>query len=253
MGGTLRCPVNIAQGDCLALLQELPDSSVDMVLCDPPYGTTQCAWDIVIPFDRLWAQYDRVVKLNGAVVLFAAQPFTTDLINSNRKNFRYLWYWRKNNVTGGPFAKVQPMRCIEEIAVFYRRSPTYNPRGLVRLKKPRPQKARSEGVYGEFRGNPQAQEWTNYPNHLLEIAGEHTVGRLHPTQKPVKLLEYLVRTYTDPGETVLDNCMGSGGTGVACVNTGRRFIGMEMDAGYFEIARNRIEEAAHGGKNQATL
>ena len=245
--------VRLSRGDCLALLQELPDNSVDMVLCDLPYGTTHCAWDSVIPFDRLWKQYDRVVKPDGAVVLFAAQPFTTDLINSNRKYFRYLWYWKKHNVTGGPFAKVQPMRCIEDIAVFYRRKPTYNPQGLARLGKPRPQKKRQEGVYGEFRGNPLGQEWTNYPNHLLEIAGEHTVVRLHPTQKPVKLLEYLVKTYTDPGETVLDNCMGSGSTGVARVNTGRRFIGMEMDAGYFEIARNRIEEAAHGRKDQATL
>lgn len=229
-------------------MKDIPDGSVDLVLCDPPYGTTECTWDHVLPFDKLWKEYRRVLKPTGAAVLFAAQPFTTRLINSNARDFRYCWYWKKNNATGAPFAKVQPLRCIEDIAVFYRKAPTYNPQGLIELEKPRQQKAVNSGVYGTFGGTPQPQRFTGYPKHLLEFANEATSNknRLHPTQKPVALLEYLVRTYTNPGETVLDNCMGSGSTGVACINAGRRFIGMEQDVGYFVTAANRIEEAYHG-------
>lgn len=323
-------------------MKDLPDSSVDLVLCDPPYGTTACTWDHVLPFDKLWKEYRRVLKANGTAVLFASQPFTTRLISSNMADFRYCWYWKKNNVTGATFAKVQPMRCIEDIAVFYM-SPsgnnegkykalraymhgqlaasgltrsdvnrllgnsmashyftygqqfaipsadnwaklqstgyfqrsydeiraeweaeaggqqrTYNPQGLVELEKPRQHKAVKNGIYGAFRGEPKPQRFTNYPKHLLEFANEATSNRnrLHPTQKPVALLEYLVRTYTNPGETVLDNCMGSGSTGVACINAGRRFIGMEQDVGYFATAANRIEEAYHerfGEKDQAVF
>lgn len=239
-------------------MQDIPDGSVDLVLCDPPYGTTDCTWGRVLPFDALWKEYRRVLKANGVAVLFAAQPFTTRLISSNMTDFRYCWYWKKNNVTGAPFAKVQPMRCIEDIAVFYRKAPTYNPQGLVELERPRHREAQPAGVYAAFRGQPQPQRFTNYPKHLLEFSNEASSNknRLHPTQKPVALLEYLVRTYTNPGETVLDNCMGSGSTGVACINTGRRFIGMEQDVGYFVTATNRIEEAYHerlGAEDQAVL
>ena len=219
-----------------------------MILCDLPYGVTNCKWDSVIPFDLLWEQYNRILKPNGAAVLSAVQPFTTALIQSNRKNFRYCWYWKKNQATGFPFAKVQPMRCIEDIAVFYRQKPTYNPQGLVKLDKPFYTKRNTEGVYSTMRGTPALTEYTNYPKNLIEFKCERG---LHPTQKPVPLFEYLIRTYTNEGETVLDNCMGSGTTGVACVNTGRRFIGVELDAGYFEIAKQRIEqaqEAANGAE-----
>ncbi len=182
------------------------------------------------------------MKDNSAVVLFSAQPFTTKLIHSNIKHYRYNWYWKKKNVTGGQFAKVQPMRCVEDICVFYRKKPTYNPQGLKRLAKPilsRAEKHRSN-LY-EWRGGDCIQEYTNYPKHLIEFAKD--TSSIHPTQKPVALLEYLIKTYTNEGETVLDNCMGSGSTGVAAVNTNRNFIGIEKDDKYYEIAQQRINSA----------
>ena len=225
-------------------MKQLSDGSVDMVLCDLPYGTTDCKWDTIIPFDPLWERYKRVVKENGAIVLFSAQPFTTKLIQSNLKNFKYCWYWKKNNVTGGIFCKYQPMRCIEDICVFYRKMPTYNPQGLSKLEKVIVSQPKKGGVYAKKK-NPSVQTHTGYPKHLLEFPNEATASRkrLHPTQKPVALLEYLVKTYTNPGDTVLDNCMGSGSTGVACVNTGRRFFGIERNNEYFDIAKQRINDA----------
>ncbi len=210
-----------------------------------PYGTTDCKWDNIIPFAPLWEEYNRVLKPNGAAVLFAAQPFTTKLINSNLKNFRYLWYWKKNNVTGFTYARYQPMRCIEDIVVFYSKKPTYNPQGLVELKKPRALREIKSNVYAITRKKDGASQYTNWPRHLLEFNNEavNNKNRYHPTQKPVALLEYLIKTYTHEGETVLDNCMGSGSTGVACVNTSRNFIGMELNAEYFNISLKRIAEA----------
>ena len=230
----------LLHGDCLQLMKDIPDGSVDLILCDLPYGTTACKWDSVIPFAPLWAQYKRILKPNGAVVLFAAQPFTTQLINSNMRDFRYCWYWRKSNVTGGIFAKVQPMRCIEDIAVFYRRKPTYNPQGLRKLDGGKINAASKTNVYGQKK-NPSVQQYTGYPHHLLEFRKD--AHQMHPTQKPVALLEYLIRTYTAPGETVLDNCMGSGSTGVACVRTGRNFIGIELEQKYFDIAAARSRDS----------
>ena len=230
--------MKLLHGDCLKLMKDLQEGSVDMILCDLPYGTTNCAWDSILPFPDLWDQYDRLLKEDGVAVLFAAQPFTTQLIMSNRKAFRYTWYWMKNTVTGAPFAKVQPMRCVEDICVFYRRKPTYNPQGLVELEKPINRKATNAGVYQAFRGEPKPQRYTNYPKNVLAFNSERGY---HPTQKPVPLLEYLVRTYTNAGDTILDNCMGSGSTGVAVKNVGgRHFIGMEQDKGYFDIAQQRI-------------
>ena len=191
----------------------------------------------------MWEQYNRVIKDNGAIVLFSAQPFTTKLIHSNIKNFRYCWYWKKNNVTGGIFCKCQPLRCIEDICVFYKKMPTYNPQGLVPLKKEKIHTPKNSQVYREKK-NASVQKYSGYPKHILEFDNIAIGGkRFHPTQKPVSLLEYLIKTYTNNGETVLDNCMGSGSTGVACVNTGREFIGIELNKGYFDIAERRINEA----------
>lgn len=226
-------------------MQDLPTDSVDMILCDLPYGMTDCKWDSIIPFDKLWEQYNRITKDNGAIVLFSAQPFTTKLIHSNLKRFKYCWYWKKNNKTGGQFAKYQPLRCIEDICVFYKNTPTYNPQGIMKLEKPKVQKIRKSGIIN-FRGKkPSIQHYTNYPTHILEFANDSlNANRLHPTQKPVPLLEYLIKTYTDEGETVLDNCMGSGSTGVAAANTNRRFIGMELTDHYYNIAKDRIHKAS---------
>lgn len=238
------CPVQLHQGDCLDLMNGIPDGSIDMILCDLPYGTTNCKWDSIIPFNQLWEQYNRISKKDGAIVLFAAQPFTTKLIHSNMKNFRYCWYWKKNNKTGGQFAKVQPMRCIEDVCVFYRQKPTYNPQGLIKLEKPIFHEIKKSNLYSH-RCNGSVQRYKNYPCHLLEFpgCGFGKEKRIHPTQKPVPLLEYLVKTYTNEGDTVLDNCMGSGSTGVACLNTKRRFIGIEKDNEYFQIAKRRIHAA----------
>lgn len=231
------------QGDCLEILPQIPPGSVDMVLCDLPYGITTCKWDSAIPLAPLWEQYWKTTKEHGPVVLFAAQPFTTALINSGKRYFRYCWYWKKNNKTGGTFSKVQPMRCIEDIAVFYKKAPTYNPQGLKLLPKPKVNKHAVNSMYDRGNGNSSLQFYTGYPHHLLEYDNDATGNkRLHPTQKPVPLLEYLIKTYTHEGDTVLDNCMGSGSTGVACLRTGRRFIGIEKDPHYFQTAKERLEK-----------
>jgi site-specific DNA-methyltransferase (adenine-specific) len=226
-------------GDCLDRMSEIPDGSVDMVLCDLPYGTTACKWDSVIPFEPLWAHYRRVTKPNAAIVLTAAQPFTSALGASNLPNLRYSWSWRKTAATGHLNAKRMPMADFEDVLVFYGAQPTFNPQGIVPYRK-ETRRGGNGGCYGES-GKSNFQEFTNYPRRTLEIPSE---GRtVHPTQKPVALMEYLICTYTNPGETVLDNCMGSGTTGVACINTGRDFIGIERDPGYFAIAERRIAEA----------
>lgn len=205
--------IDLYKGDCLEIMKTIPDKSVDLILCDLPYGTTACKWDSIIPFDLLWSQYNRIIKDNGAIVLFSAQPFTTKLIHSNIKNFKYCWYWKKNNVTGFCFAKYQPMRNIEDVCVFYKKMPTYNPQGLIKVDNPTVvQSVRKEG--GIFKENTLSKRYktmyTNYPKHTLEFNQDK--NRVHPTQKPVKLLEYLIKTYTNEGDTVLDNCMGSGST-----------------------------------------
>jgi len=228
-------------GDCLEVMADIPDGSVDLILCDLPYGTTACKWDSVIPFEPLWEQYRRIAKKNAAIVLTASQPFTTALIASNMQAFKYTWIWRNSNASGFANAKKRPLKIFEDVCVFAYEAPPYQPQGLMRLDKPRERKAKvgdTVGANGFYDG--YQQEWTNYPKNILEFPNDR--GH-HPTQKPVALMEYLIRTYTNEGETVLDNCMGSGTTGVACANTGRRFIGIERDPEYFEIARSRIEQA----------
>lgn len=234
--------MKLYKGDCLEIMKGIPDNSIDLILCDLPYGTTDCKWDVIISFEKLWEQYNRITKQNAAVVLFSAQPFTTKLIQSNLKDFKYCWYWKKNNVTGGIFCKYQPMRCIEDICVFYNKMPTYNPQGIKKLTQIKINQPQETGQVYRKKKNPSVQTHTGYPKHILEFGNVTTAKRLHPTQKPVELLEYLIKTYTNESDTVLDNCMGSGSTGVACVNTNRKFIGIELDKKYFNIAKERISE-----------
>lgn len=232
----------LKNGDCLNIMNEIENKSIDMILADLPYGTTSCKWDSVIDLEKLWEHYNRIIKDNGVIVLFSAQPFTTSLINSNMKHYKYSWYWLKNNVTGFAFAKYQPMRRVEDINVFYKKHGIYNPQGLKKVEnmKKRKRKApKRETIYKENTlQNEYTPQFTNYPKNVLQFNKE--VKCVHPTQKPVELLEYLIKTYTNEEMIVLDNCMGSGSTGVACGNTGRRFIGIEKDNNYFKIAQRRI-------------
>lgn len=229
---------DIYRGDCLELMRELPDASIDLILCDLPYGTTRNKWDALIPFDQLWACYDRIAKPNAAIVLTAAQPFTSALVMSNPKGFKYQWIWDKSQVTGFLNAKKQPLRRHEDILVFYRTQPTYNP--IFTSGKPyKIDRKHATDNYGAQTSNTTDSDGRRYPVSILAIP--HVRERCgHPTQKPIALMEYLIRTYTNQGDMVLDNCMGSGTTGVACARSGRKFIGMEMDEKYFEIAKSRI-------------
>lgn len=226
-------------GDCLEIMKSIPDGSVDMVLADPPYGTTACKWDSVIPFEPMWEQLKRVTKNNGAIVMTASQPFTSALVMSNVKMFKYNWVWKKSKATGHLNAKRVPMSDFEDVIVFYWSQPNYNPQGLIPYNKIT-RRGGNGDCYGDS-GKQNLQEFTNYPRRTLEIASEGKT--VHPTQKPVALMEYLIKTYTNEGETVLDFTMGSGTTGVACKNLNRNFIGIELDGNYFKIAKKRIEEA----------
>ena len=234
--------VKLLHGDCLELMNDIPDKSVDMILCDLPYGVTQCKWDVIIPFDKLWEQYNRIIKDNGAVVLFGNEPFTSLLICSNLKNFKYNWIWQKNKATGFLNAKKQPLNDNETISVFYKKQCTYNPQMTVAEKtyKRGMAKRSKSDCYGEEKDFVQIETGLRYPKRIQYFNNNHTREQLHPTQKPVELLEYLIKTYTNEDEVVLDNCMGSGSTGIACINTNRRFIGMEIEEKYFKIAKDRI-------------
>jgi len=234
--------ITLGHGDCLELMKRIPDGSVDMVLCDPPYGTTACKWDTVIPFEPMWAELKRIIKPNGAICLFGKQPFTSNLIMSNPKMFKQELIWMKDNHDNPMQAKNRHLNKLENISLFYEKQPFYSPQGLVEVN--RITRQGGTGLLSDSRKEREksyTQKFTNYPINLLEFARDKNVG--HPTQKPTKLLEYLIRTYTLEGETVLDFTMGSGSTGVAAVNLDRKFIGIEMDDKYFEIATNRIQEA----------
>ena len=218
-----------------------------LVLSDLPYGTTRCRWDTPINLQELWKQYRRVVKENGAIVLFSAQPFTTELISSNKAMYRYEWIWKKTQPSGFMNAKKMPLRTHENIEIFYRKPPTYNPQmthGHQRKTATAYGTRESDGssCYGREERNYTYDSTDRYPVDVLQYSTGDKTKRLHPTQKPVDLLEYLVKTYTNPGETVLDNCMGAGSTGVACMNTGREFVGIELDPEYYQIAKERIEQ-----------
>jgi DNA modification methylase len=239
-----RSPIRLMLGNCLERMKEIDAGSVDAVIADPPYGTTACKWDSVIPLEPMWEQLKRVIKPNGAIVMTASQPFTTTLIYSNMKMFKYCWVWEKTLGTNPMLTKKQPFRKHEDICVFYFRQPTYNPQ--MTEGKAYNDKVRESGldaINGGVRGVKKAinNTGTRYPSSVQKFSNGNN-GNIHPTQKPVALMEYLIKTYTNEGETVLDFTMGSGTTGVACVKTKRDFIGIEMDEGYFKIAEKRIME-----------
>ena len=250
--------IKLYKGDCLEVMKDIPNKSIDMILCDLPYGTTACKWDSIIQFELLWKQYNRLIKDNAVICLFSSQPFTTKLIASNLNMFKYCWYWKKSKPNGWQHAKNKPMTAIEEICVFSKapmghvsqlgdKRMKYSPQGIEsvgtkkvlvsahgRMMGPRPNQVGRE--YEAF---------TGYPHNVLEYPNVIGKQAIHPTQKPVPLLEYLIKTYTNENETVLDNCMGSGSTGVACLNTNRKFIGIEKEENYFEIAKKRINEIVY--------
>ena len=235
--------MRLINGDCLEAMKDIPDRSIDMILADLPYGTTDCKWDTIIPFAPLWEQYERAIKDDGAIVLTATQPFTTKLIESNFKRFRYNLIWEKPQGVDPFMAKKRPLNNVEDIVIFYKKQPTYNPQyekgmpyRITRDKKDR----NYEKTGTVMKETTTINEGVRLPKRIIRCKQERG---LHPTQKPVALFEYLIKTYTNEGETVLDNTMGSGTTGVACKNLNRNFIGIELDEKYFEIARNRIESA----------
>ena len=237
--------IELIKGDCLTEMQNIPDGSIDAIITDPPYGTTACKWDSVIDFELMWEQLNRIIKPNGVIVLFSKQPFTSVLNCSNIKNFKQELIWKKNNVDNPMQAKRRFLNTIENISVFYAKPPTYNPQGIIECTI---NKKQDSGVLinanGVDKKNKYVQTVKNYPKNILEFNIPKGKDR-HPTQKPILLMEYLIQTYTNENETVLDFTMGSGSTGVACVNLKRNFIGIELDENYFEIATNRINEAKH--------
>jgi site-specific DNA-methyltransferase (adenine-specific) len=236
--------IQLYHGDCLVEMSKIADGSVDMILGDLPYGTTACKWDNVIPFEPLWAHYWRVLKPNGAVVLFGSEPFSSYLRMSQIKHYKYDWVWDKKHHTNFALAKKQPLKIHETISVFCMGKCSYYPqktKGKLNHKHGTKYKRASEFVSNIGIGNDD-YSGLKYPKSIVEFEKHSSQSNHHQAQKPVALLEYLIKTYTIEGETVLDNTMGSGSTGVACVNTGRNFIGVEMDDKYFEIAKNRIEE-----------
>ena len=262
--------IDLRKGDCLELMKDIPDKSIELILCDLPYGTTACKWDIVIPFDKLWEQYNRIIKDNGTIVLFGSEPFTAELIHSNIKNFKYEWIWEKQKASNFMGAKYQPLKYHENICVFSKSTHNYYPQrykvlefeeikqmsdkelkqvfetrdydrfGKVDRRKTINQPNYSKEIhYGNIKGSRKKDEGLRYPKSVLKF-DRSVNSNLHPTQKPVALLEYLIKTYTNESELVLDNCMGSGSTGVACINTNRNFIGIELDEKYYKIACERI-------------
>lgn len=234
------------RGDCLEVMDRLIEQGikVDAIITDPPYGTTACKWDSIIPFDEMWGRLNKLIKRNGAIVLFGSEPFSSNLRMSNIKNYKYDWKWEKEKAGNFQLAKKMPMKKQEDICIFYKNLPTYNPQGLIEINKTIKNNPTKNGSMGHLQSvqkrKEYIQQFTNYPTEVLKFNNEKG---LHESQKPVALLEYLIKTYTNEGEIVLDFTMGSGTTGVACMNTSRKFIGIELDETYFNIAKERIEKS----------
>lgn len=246
--------MKLIKGDCLEMMKSIPDKSIDMILCDLPYGTTACKWDVVIPFDPLWVQYKRIIKDRGCIALFGSEPFSSYLRMSNIKNYKYDWYWNKGQGLNFVTAKYRPLNDTECISIFGNTVNYYPIMEDAKKENIRPINRGSSktniisgiksGIAKSKDGYDKNKRYPKTSIHInSRIAECNSLNRIHPTQKPVALLEYLIKTYTLEGETVLDNCMGSGSTGVACINTNRNFIGIEKDDKYFEIAKKRIKGA----------
>jgi len=236
-------------GDCLELMPQIPDGSIDMILCDLPYGTTALKWDSIIPFDKLWEQYERIIKPNGAIVLTASQPFTSALVMSNPKLFKYEWIWDKCQCTNFYNAKRQPLKRHESILVFnsnyyYPQKEIIDKNDYRYRKNGRNSPIKQGGVYGNVKQKLRVETGERFPNSILKFSNTNAKKKDHPTQKDVALFEYLIKTYTNENEIVLDNCIGSGTTAIACKQTGRNFIGIEMEQKYFDIANKRLLELA---------
>ena len=241
--------IQLFHGDCLEVMKNIPDKSIDMILCDLPYGTTKNKWDSVLDFELLWKQYKRILKKESAIVLFSSQPFTTALIASNIENFKYCWIWQKTRFANQMLAKKQPLKVHEDICIFSYGNHRYKPQGLKKINKITKQgKTITDNLGGGERKTEYLQEYTNYPKSLIRFNSEGNTE--HPTQKPLALLAYLIETYTNETETILDNCMGSGSTGVAARNLNRRFVGIELEKKYFDIARKRINGEKVFKKNE---
>ena len=243
--------IKLLKGDCLELMKNISDKSIDMILCDLPYGITKCKWDAIIPIEPLWEQYNRIIKDNGAIVLFATQPFSSKLIISNLKGFKHEWIWQKEKGVGFQVAKYRPMQEHEHILVFEKNGKKVN---YYPIKEKRDKVINSKGASSISGSSPisnisvQNYIYTDkYPTSILQFKRDNK--KLHPTQKPVPLLEYLIKTYTKENELILDNCLGSGSTGLACIHTNRNFIGIELDENYFNIAKNRINEELKNYEN----
>jgi DNA modification methylase len=240
--------IKLIHGDCLEVMKGIEDKSIDMILCDLPYGTTACKWDTIIPFEPLWEQYKRIIKDNGAIVLTASQPFTSALVMSNIKWFKYEWIWDKVLPSGMQIAKYRPMQRHENILVFCKTTPSYNP--IKTLQKERTGKIYSKSESSPIKyDNGKTKIYKDKYPQSIQVFYKREKQSLHPTQKPVALLEYLIKTYSNEGDLVLDNCMGSGSTGVAAVNTNRRFIGIELDKKYYDISCKRIKDAINEKNN----
>ena len=244
--------ITLYYGDCLEKMNYIPDKSIDLILCDLPYGTSACKWDIIIPFDKLWEQYKRIIKEDGAILLFGKEPFSSKLRLSNLGMYKYDWIWRKNTKSNFMQANFQPLNNLEYISVFSKsyarkiknkKSMKYFPQMTDGVKYNIPKESKTSGMFKDNHKNGKFFHYNRdtskrFPYNLLDFNCDK--NRMHPTQKPVSLLEYLIKTYTKENDIVLDNCMGSGSTGIACLNTNRNFIGIELDKNYFEIAQNRI-------------
>ena len=238
---------NIYLGDCLDIMQKIDDKSIDMILCDLPYETTKCSWDVIIPFDELWKAYTRIIKDSGAILLFGSEPFSSYLRLSNLKLYKYDLYWQKNKPTNFLQLKRRAGKTVENICVFYKKQCTYNPQKYVvdyRVKNKPKQKDNSSitTAIGFHNIMPYKDDGTRYPTDVLKFKKVDNYSFIHPTQKPVDLLEYLIKTYSNEGNVILDNCMGVGSTCIACKNTGRNYIGIEKEETYFNIAKERLEK-----------